>query len=130
LRRSTGSPVTAEGASSARGAGVVALRAPRIALYQPWTANMDEGWTRWVLEQHGFPYTTLHNADVRAGTLRPRFDAIILPDQAPRDILEGYDFKTIRPSTAAASARRASRRSRRSSARVARSSRSGRRATS
>ena len=28
--------------------------APRIGLYQSWSANMDEGWTRWVLEQHGF----------------------------------------------------------------------------
>src|SRR6185437_13626325 len=25
-------------------------RMPRIAVYRPWTANMDEGWTRWVLE--------------------------------------------------------------------------------
>jgi hypothetical protein len=73
------------------------LRAPRIGLYQPWTANMDEGWTRWVLEQHEFAYTTIHNADVKAGKLRERFDAVILPDQQPRDIVEGYNFKTIRP---------------------------------
>src|SRR5437899_4352940 len=45
------------------------LRAPRIGVYQPWTANMDEGWTRWLLEQYGFPYTTIHNDDVRAGKL-------------------------------------------------------------
>ncbi|MCU0627335.1 MAG: hypothetical protein MUF21_12745 [Gemmatimonadaceae bacterium] len=24
-------------------------RLPRIGLYRPWTANMDEGWTRWLL---------------------------------------------------------------------------------
>ncbi|MFY9608653.1 MAG: M14 metallopeptidase family protein [Blastocatellia bacterium] len=73
------------------------LHSPRIGLYQPWTANMDEGWTRWVLEQYEFPYVTLHNADIKAGKLRERFDAIILPDQQPRDIIGGFDFKTIRP---------------------------------
>jgi hypothetical protein len=57
---------------------------------------MDEGWTRWVLEQYEFPYTTLHNAEIKAGRLREKFDAIILPDQQPRDILTGYDFKTVR----------------------------------
>jgi hypothetical protein len=66
------------------------LRAPRVGLYAPWTGgNIDEGWTRWVLEQYEFPYTTIHNADVRAGGLRRRFDAIILADQSPREIVDG-----------------------------------------
>jgi hypothetical protein len=72
------------------------LRAPRLGLYQSWTSNMDEGWTRWVLEQYEFSYTTLHNAEIRAGKLRDKFDAIILPDQQPRAILNGNDFKSIR----------------------------------
>ena len=77
--------------------GARALRAPRIGLYQSWTANMDEGWTRWVLEQYGFSSKTLHNADIKAGALRDRFDVVILPDQSTRDIVNGYDFATIRP---------------------------------
>ena len=72
------------------------LRAPRIGLYQPWTSNMDEGWTRWVLEQYEFPYTTLHNAEIKAGKLREKFDAVLLADQQARDILSGLDFRTIR----------------------------------
>ena len=52
------------------GAAAPALNSPRIGLYQPWTASMDEGWTRWVIEQHEFPYTSLHNAEVKAGRLR------------------------------------------------------------
>lgn len=72
------------------------LKTPRVGLYQSWTANMDEGWTRWVLEQYECPYTTIHNADIKAGKLRERFDAIILPDQQPRDILNGNNFKSIR----------------------------------
>ncbi len=83
-------------ARNARAGELRMIRAPRIGLYQSWTANMDEGWTRWVLEQYEFPYTTLHNADVKAGKLREKFDVVILPDQQPRDILEGLNFKTIR----------------------------------
>jgi hypothetical protein len=75
-----------------------ALRMPRVGLYAPWTGgNIDEGWTRWVLEQYEFPFTTIHNADVRAGGLRRRFDAIILADQAPREIVDGNLGAAIRP---------------------------------
>jgi hypothetical protein len=74
-----------------------AVRAPRVALYAPWTGgNMDEGWTRWVLEQYEFDVVTVHNADIRAGLLRQRFDAIILPDQGQRDIVDGFNAPNIR----------------------------------
>jgi hypothetical protein len=77
---------------------VVAFHAPRIAMYQPFTGgNMDEGWTRWVLEQYEFNLTSIHNDDIRAGRLRQKFDAIILADQNPRDIVQGYDAPQIRP---------------------------------
>ena len=72
------------------------VRAPRIGLYQPWTSNMDEGWTRWVLEQYEFPYATIHNAEIKAGRLREKFNVVMLADQSPRDILEGNNFKSIR----------------------------------
>jgi hypothetical protein len=89
--------VNGQQARNEDGEKALALRAPRTGLYQSWTANMDEGWTRWVLEHYEFAYTTLHNADVRAGNLREKFDCIIMPDQSPRDILEGNNFKAIRP---------------------------------
>jgi hypothetical protein len=67
-------------------------------MYQPWTGgNMDEGWTRWVLEQYEFNLTSIHNADIRAGKLRQKFDAIIIADQNPRDIVDGFDASAIRP---------------------------------
>ena len=79
-------------------AAAVAVKAPRIGMYSPWTGgNMDEGWTRWTLEQYGFTNTTLHNADVRAGALRDRFDVIILPDQSPRQMIDGANGPQIRP---------------------------------
>ncbi len=56
------------------------LRAPRVGVYKPWTASMDEGWTRFVLEQYGFDPKTLDNKAVRAGGLIAAFDAVVLPD--------------------------------------------------
>jgi len=74
------------------------IRAPRIGLYYPWTGgNIDEGWTRWVLEQYEFAVTTIHNSDIREGSLRRRFDTIILPDQTPRDMIDGFTANTVRP---------------------------------
>jgi hypothetical protein len=70
------------------------LGVPRVGLYQPWTASMDEGWTRWLLEQYEFPYTTLHNADLKAGKLGEKFDVIVFPgDRDKKDILEGNKRK-------------------------------------
>lgn len=69
--------------------GTRPLRAPRVGLYKPWLASMDEGWTRFVLEQHGFEPRTLENQAVRAGALRAAFDVIVLPDVAKEVIATG-----------------------------------------
>jgi hypothetical protein len=74
---------------AARPAGVAALRAPRVALYKPWTASMDEGWTRWLLERYGFAPRTLDNATIRRGNLRGSWDAIVLPDVSKESIATG-----------------------------------------
>ena len=79
-------------------AGALAVKAPRIGMYSPWTGgNMDEGWTRWVLEQYDFTSTTVHNADVRAGKLREKYDVIIFPDQGTRAIVDGASGQNVRP---------------------------------
>jgi len=62
----------------------------RVGLYRSWVPSMDEGWTRWVLEQFGFSYTTLRDADIRADDLRARVDVIILPSDSPREIRDGH----------------------------------------
>jgi hypothetical protein len=66
------------------------IRAPRIALYKSWVPSMDEGWTRWLLEQFGFTYANVSNRDIQAGNLRDRFDALIFPDQGAETIYAGH----------------------------------------
>jgi hypothetical protein len=66
------------------------LKAPRTALYRPWTASIDEGWTRWLLEQYEFPFSSVLDADIRSGGLRQKFDVILLPgDRDDRRLVEG-----------------------------------------
>jgi hypothetical protein len=85
LARETGIVARAVGVKPA----ALAMRLPRVGLYQSYAPSMDEGWTRYVLERDvGLRYTTLRNADVR-GELRARFDAIVLPDETPRAIVDG-----------------------------------------
>jgi len=54
---------------------------------------MDEGWTRWVLDQYDVDYESLTDSMARAGNLGSRFDAIILPDQTSRELLEGLSAR-------------------------------------
>jgi hypothetical protein len=62
---------------------------PRLALYRSWSPSMDEGWTRWVLEQFGFDYKNIADGEVRAGNLKAKFDVLILPDQSMQQIIAG-----------------------------------------
>jgi hypothetical protein len=57
------------------------LPRPRIGLFRPWGSSMDEGWTRWVLEQYGFEIVTLRPADFRS-PLRQKVDVVILAEDS------------------------------------------------
>ena len=59
-------------------AGKSALTRPRVGMYKSYVASMDEGWTRWVLEEYGFDVVSLSDADLRANNLSS-LDAIVLP---------------------------------------------------
>jgi hypothetical protein len=71
------------------------VRQPRVGLYKSWVSNMDEGWTRWILENYEFQFENLADADLRSGNLSRRFDVIILPDQDANRILNGHTPGTI-----------------------------------
>lgn len=61
----------------------------KVGIYKSWQANMDEGWTRWMLEQFEFDLDTLHNEEIKNGNLS-QYSAIIFPDQSTRGILNGH----------------------------------------
>jgi hypothetical protein len=61
----------------------------RVGLYKPWTHNIDEGWTRWVLEQYEFPFTNVTDQDIRRGSLRAQYDAIVIPGAPFERLVEG-----------------------------------------
>jgi Zinc carboxypeptidase len=79
------------------GGGRTLLKAPRIGLYMSYQASMDEGWTRWLFDDFGFGYASLHDADVQSGNLRQRFDAIVIPDQAAQQLAQGFRDGSMPP---------------------------------
>src|SRR6266542_4407743 len=75
----------------------------RVAVYKSYVPSIDEGWTRWVLEQNGranpsnmknvrheLPFSSLTDAQVRSGKLSAKYDAIVIPDQPRAAILNGH----------------------------------------
>ena len=55
----------------------------RVGMYQRYMGgNMDEGWTRFVLEQFSFPYISIMDAEIKKGNLKGKYDVIILPDDS------------------------------------------------
>jgi hypothetical protein len=63
----------------------------RFAIYQSWRSSMDEGWTRYILDDFGIPYTILHNKDFKGKNLRlkKKFDVIIFADESSEIIKTG-----------------------------------------
>ncbi len=91
--------------------GIIQRRLPRIAIYQPWTAAIDEGWTRWLFEQYGVPYTTIHdggtfgicsgwgNVGVSRWRQRPRHRSASASrhQRSPRGRLGAAELPVLRP---------------------------------
>ncbi|MHC4538986.1 MAG: M14 family metallopeptidase [Planctomycetota bacterium] len=76
---------------------LVDVAPPRLGLYQPWTASKDEGWTRLVLDNFEFAYTSVHNAEIRAGNLKSRYDCLLLASVSSGSIINGRAVDTTEP---------------------------------
>ncbi len=76
------------------------MKPQRIAIYQRYYGgNIDEGWTRWLLEQYGFEYATVKDDEIKTG-LKDKYDVLIIPsDPTPMitgEKLEEYFEKRFR----------------------------------
>ncbi len=71
-------------------AGTRPVGGARVGLYKPWTESIDEGWTRWVLEQYEFTFASVTNAMVRLGNLRAQYDVIVLPSASVDGLVSGH----------------------------------------
>ena len=89
--------VQAERTALPAGPAVSAPVKPRVAIYKPWTASMDEGWTEWLLDEFGFRYAVITNSDIRAGNLGARFDVILLASDGAGSIRNGFAKGTVPP---------------------------------
>lgn len=91
-----------------------------VAIYKSHVPAMDEGWTRWLWNDSFDPprydaikgtivdlrtisrdgcgrRSSLEDADARAGNLFPKYSSIIIPDQPPATILNGYKAGAMPP---------------------------------
>jgi hypothetical protein len=72
--------VRAERADASSASASVAA-STRIALYKSSPGVMDEGWTEWLLDTHGYKYTLITPTEIRGGDLSSRFDVIVFASQ-------------------------------------------------
>ncbi|HSZ17732.1 MAG TPA: M14 metallopeptidase family protein, partial [Terracidiphilus sp.] len=71
------------------------IKKARVGLYRPWAPSIDEGWTRWILENYGFEPKSIYNADMRSADLHGRYDVIVLPDMSPRQLTDGFGVGVV-----------------------------------
>jgi len=71
------------------------LKPLKLGLYQPWTANMDEGWTRWIFDKWEFPYTTIYDSEMSNSNLKQSYDVIVLTNVSSKSILAGRKEGTV-----------------------------------
>jgi hypothetical protein len=67
----------------------------KLGVYKSHAANIDEGWTRWLMDQEHYKYSSLEDAEIRAGNLRVKYNSIVLPDQTPGSLLKGRTLGTV-----------------------------------
>jgi hypothetical protein len=74
------------------------LKMPRIGMYKSYVASMDEGWTRFILEDYDFPFASILDKEIRAGNLRSKYDVIIIPGElSETQIMQGHRAGAVPP---------------------------------
>lgn len=72
------------------GSAAFPISQQRIGVFQRhYGGNMDEGWTRLLLESFDFQYTTVMDEEILRGALHERWDVILLPNDSRNMMVEG-----------------------------------------
>lgn len=66
------------------------LRAPRLALVETAFHDMDAGWTRYILDSYGVPFTVVRPGGIAARDLARDFDVVVFPDNDKEELLTGH----------------------------------------
>ena len=70
----------------------------RIGMFQRhYGGNMDEGWTRLLLEDFSYPYSTIMDAEILRGDLHERWDVIVLPADSRSMMVVGGNAESTPP---------------------------------
>lgn len=72
--------------------GLETVAMPRIALVETFFHDMDAGWTRYLFDSYGIPYSVLHPGDIEGAALAKNFDVVVFPD-ASKDVLTKGKYK-------------------------------------
>jgi len=70
------------------------LNPVKLGLFKSWSGNMNEGWTRWVIEHFEFDMESAHNDVIKSGNLNDKYNSILLANYRERDIMEGRSDNT------------------------------------
>jgi len=65
------------------------LKIPKIALVETNTHDMDAGWTRFIFDSYGVPYSVLKPGDFEGSDLSKKFDVIVFPSTRKSILMEG-----------------------------------------
>ena len=84
------------------GVGIAPMPIGAIRVYRSSVPAMDEGWTRWavndIVKTSGYEATiSLDDKEIRAGNLPATSRVIVIPDQSPAAILNGYKAGMMPP---------------------------------
>ena len=96
-RHATAAGVTVRAVPADLVSSISPLRRPRVAVLEPWGGAIDAGWTRWVLERHGFEYVHLRPTALQAPAALDGVDVVIVPDVPIRDLMRGLTGSHVRP---------------------------------
>jgi hypothetical protein len=68
------------------------IKMPRIALVESWFQDLDAGWTRFLFDDYGIPYSVLRPQDFEKANLKDKFDMVVFPSEGA-DIIKDGKFK-------------------------------------